>query len=102
MKKITFNELMELNGKEIKEISAYEEPTEEEKGIININKVAIFNCFKNKVIINKTFAIIQFYDKRNNIVASLSIFNVEDEGLIIEDRDSIYSETSLRVLNMHK
>lgn len=101
MIKITFNELVELNGKEIKEVFSYEEPTEREKGIININSTTVFNCFRNEVTSNKSFAIIHFYDKKNNEVANLSIFNKENEGLIIKDSDNIYSETSLRILNMH-
>lgn len=101
MKKITFSELKELNGKSITDIYAIEEPTEPAKGIIKINGVNVFGCFSNKVSCqNDTFAIIHFYNKRKELVANISVFNVNNECLVIKSMDDIYSETDIRVIEI--
>lgn len=99
MRKITFEELKNLNGKSIEFIHPIEEEFEPEKGIMRINKVNVFNCYKNRVKCEtESFAHIFFYDKRDNMVANISVFNVNDECLVIESEDTIYSETTLRVM----
>jgi hypothetical protein len=99
MKKLSFEELKKLHGKSIDLITPIEEQTEPEKGIITINGVRVFNCYSNEVYCNNTFAVIHFYNKTGETVANLDVFNVDNECLVIEECDRIYSETSLRVLN---
>lgn len=100
MKKFTVKQLKELDGQEIKDIKAYEDEEEEDKGIITINGANIFNCFSNTVSISGNFAYLNFYDKNHNIVAVISVCDINNECLVIKYQDNIYSETELRVLNM--
>ncbi|OME55430.1 hypothetical protein BSK59_13205 [Paenibacillus odorifer] len=100
MIKVTFAQLKELDGKPLDILKPYEEPTEPEKGMLEINGGNIFYCFQNKVSCsNDTFAFVHFYDKSGNEVANVSLFNYNNECLIIEPLGKITSETTLRVLN---
>ena len=103
MLKMSFNELKEMNGKELSALIPFQQTYEEkEKGILNINGTTVFNCFHNKVGgDNDTFAFIHFFNKDSKEVANICLFNINDEKLIIEENSSIYSETILRVMNMN-
>jgi len=97
--KITFKELKELNGESIKAIKPYEVSTEPARGLLKINRTNVFGCFNNQVSCeNDSFAFIHFYDIDGEEVANISVFNVEDECLIIIDGEDVYSETAMRVM----
>lgn len=97
---ITFEEAKKLNGKELDCLKPYEDPDERKKGILTINGTTVFGCFKNEVTCNSdTFAFIYFYNKDNEPVANVSLFNVNNECFVIEPGDSIYSETTMRVMS---
>lgn len=94
----TFEELKELNGKSIEAIKHVEFETESPQYALNINGCNVFDCYTNKVTCtNDVFAVINFYNEEGSHVANTTLFNINDEKLIIKD-DNIMSETHLRLL----
>lgn len=100
MLKMSFEELKKMNGKELSALIPLEDPNERKKGILTINGTTVFNCFHNRVDSNNdTFAFIHFFNKYDEEVANISLFNINNEKIIIEENSSVYSETTLRAIN---